>query len=278
MRTAWLFIKDTFKSWRRSDPAGTGAALSYYVLFSLPPIIVILIATAGSFLNRASIETRVIRELQDLVGVEGAELLRNVAQQIHHSHAGVLAGIISAITVLLGSIGAFSQIESVLNRLWNVPATDIEGVKTFIKSKLLALAMIFVLGFLLVLSLTLTTLISIGYSFIEKYVPFSSDMLQIFNALLSLILAAIIFMFVYAFLPEVKISRSAILLGGAITGILFMFGRFLIQLYLNMSLASSAYGAASAIIIILLWAFYSAQVFLLGAACTYTIDQRLKTD
>ncbi len=268
--------KETFNAWWRCSPATTGAALAYYALFSLPAMLVVLVAITSSVFGTGRLENQLISQLQALFGTNVTMTIKAIADHSRHSNAGLIAAIISAITVVIGAVGAFGQLESALNHLWSVPSKLHSGIKGFLREKFVSFSMILFIGLLLVLSLVTSTVIPFFYGIIEKIFPYFSEFIEITNSILSFILLTILFMSIYSFLPRVKVSKLAIFFGSIITTSLFIIGRVFIQAYLNFEFVVSAYGAASTIIIILLWAYYSSQVFLLGAAFTYTIDRWIK--
>ncbi|MBA3550852.1 YihY/virulence factor BrkB family protein [Patescibacteria group bacterium] len=266
-------IKDTFNAWLRCSPATTGAALAYYSLFSLPAMLVVIVAITSSIFGAGRLENQLMSQLQSLLGANVTMTIKAIADHSRDSNAGLIAGIISIFTIFIGSIGAFGQLESALNHLWAVPSKLHAGIKGFIREKIISFLMILFIGLLLILSLITSTIIPFFYGIISRLLPYFSEFIELINLLLSFFFLTILFMSIYAFLPRTKVSKPAIFFGSIITTSLFMIGRVFIQAYLNFEFVISAYGAASAIIIVLLWSYYSAQVFLLGAAFTYTIDQ-----
>lgn len=270
------FFKEIYSAWKRADPFTEGAALSYYMLFSLPAMLVVVIAVATFLLRNHIIEIRVMQHLVSLLGNDAASTIQSVARHVRHSGTGAVANIIGIVTVVIGSIGAFGQLQSVLNKIWNVPDQVTQGVWVFFREKMAAFFMVFFLGLLLVISFITTAIIPFFYSFIESIFPYAAQFIEPVNILVSFVFLVALFMSIYAFLPDTKVKFLAIVYGGFITTMFFIIGKYLIGLYININSIVSTYGTASAIIIILLWAYYVSQVFLIGAACTYAIDQRLK--
>ncbi len=275
------FFKDIFSSWYRCNPSTAGAAIAYYALFSFPPIIVIAIAIAGSLISPAVIQGKVLIEFQSFMGIQGAEIVKSIVQSIYHSPLNIVATIFSAIMVLIGSIGIFSQLQETLNHLWDEHPEAPQGIMSYILSKFASFAMVFLVGFLVVFSLIMSTFAELVNSFIQKHIhlgPIASvvPLFTLYSTIFSYIITCILFILIFAVLPERRISRSALIIGGIITALLFIIGRELIGWYLTISSIASAYGAASAIIAVLIWAYYSSQVILLGAALTHAIDVRMK--
>ncbi len=274
MKKAYSLCIRSFKVWWASDPGTAGAALAYYALFSLPPMLFIIIAVAGSFISPHLVQGRLTADLITIAGRQGTEIIKSLVAQSQELHSGIIAGVISILTILFASVGLFSQIQASLDRLWGAPVEE-NAVGSYVQNKLIAFAMLLILNFLLVLSLTTGTLISIFHSFIAR-LPYATYVVNFSNTIFAFVLISALFMSLYIFLPSGHISRRSIFHGGIVTALLFMLGRTLIDLYLSSSLVSTTYGAASTLIILLTWVYYSAQVFLFGAAFTYVIDKERK--
>lgn len=277
MKLIISLTKNTYKAWIRSNPATAGAALAYYALFSLPAMLLVIIAMASVVLSNSNIESSLINQMRVLLGPDIASTIKTIAYNTRHSHNGMLAGIVGVITILIGSIGAFSQIEDSLNDIF-APKSLRKGLRSYIWGRITAFFMIIWIGILLILSLITSTLVPLLYRFIEIFFPYEIHFIEVLNPLLSFILLTILFISMFAFLPKIKISWDALMFGSIATAALFMIGRYFIQTYLNLSSLVSVYGAASTIIGLLLWAYYSSQVFLFGAAFTYVVDQELNKE
>jgi membrane protein len=268
-------IKKAISLWWHNDPSSAGAALAFYALFSIPPILIIVVVIAGIYLPPTLVQGKVILEVQQLFGPQAGKALVYFVRDSYESATSSLAAVATIITILIGSLGVFGQLQLSLNRLWGTDIT-LNGFKGFMHSQVTAFILIFLLGILLIFSLTVTTLLSIFDQFAREIFSYGVDIVKYIDVGLSFFLVAFLCMAVYAFLPHAVISRRAIILGGFITAFLFFMGRLLIGLYLSWGISSSLYGAASTLIILMLWVYYSSQVLLFGAALTYIIDHKVK--
>jgi membrane protein len=261
--------------WWNSDPTTAGAAIAYYALFSLPPMLFIIIATASSFISPHLVEGRLVADLEAIAGRQGTQVIQSLVAESQQLHAGVIASGVSIVTILFAAVGLFSQLQTSLDRLWSAPVEE-SYIGTYVQNKLIAFAMILILNFLMVLSFTTSTVISLLHRFLIL-LPLAVYWIDFLDTLFAFILISALFISIYIFLPRTHISRRAVLLGGLLTALLFMLGRWVITLYLSSPFVLTTYGAASTLIILLVWVYYSAQVFLFGAAVTYVIDKGWKT-
>jgi membrane protein len=268
-------IKKALSLWWHNDPSSTGAALAFYALFSIPPILIIVIVVAGAFMPSALVQGKVITELQQIFGAQAGKALLYFVRDSYQLASSVTAGVATLVTILIGSLGVFGQLQLSLNRLWGTDIT-MSGIKGYVHNQVTAFIMIFLLGVLLIFSLTVSTIFSVFDQFGREIFSYGVDIVKYGDFILSFFLVAFLCMAVYAFLPHATISRRAIIQGGFITAALFFIGRLLIGFYLSWGMSSSLYGAASTLIILMLWIYYSSQVFLFGAALTYIIDHKAK--
>lgn len=270
----WNILVKIIDEWSEDRAPKLGAALAYYTIFSLAPLFVIAIAVAGFLFGAEAAQGRIVAEIQSLVGKEGAVLIQDAIKKSSDSESGVLATIISIVSMLVLSSAAFIELQDSLNMIWKVKPKPGRAIKDFIKNRLLSFAMVIGIGFLLLVSLVVSAGISALNDFIGEYFSIPGFVLQIINIILSLGVVFILFSAIYKVLPDVEITWKDVRIGAIVTTILFVLGKYLIGLYLGTSTVSSTFGAAGSFAIILIWVYYSAQILFLGAEFTYIYATR----
>jgi len=252
-----------------------GAALAYYTMFSLAPLLVIVIAIAGLVFGPEAARGEVAAQLRGLLGAESADAVQGLLKSASTPSTGVIASIVGAVMLLLGATAVFGELQSDLDRIWRAPApVKSQGLWGFLRSRVLSFGMILVIGFLLLVSL----LISAGLSALGKWwgPVFAGweGVLQAINLIVSFAIVTVLFALIYKVLPRVEVAWRDVWTGAAVTALLFTIGKWLIGIYLGTSSITSAFGAAGSIIVLLVWVYYSAQIFLLGAEVTWVLAQR----
>lgn len=270
-------FKKALYLWWNNDPSSSGAALAFYALFSLPPILIIVVVIAGFYAPTELVQGRAVVELQQIFGYQAGEALVYFVRESYESTSSLLTVVATIITILIGSLGIFGQLQISLNRLWGTDITQY-GFKGFVRSQLTAFIMIFLLGVILTFSLTASTAVSVFDTTARGIFSYGVDIVKYVDMIISFVLVVFLCMSIYAFIPHTRVSRHAIIQGGVMTAILFFIGRLIIGIYLSWGISASAYGAASTLIILMLWIYYSSQVLLFGAALTYIIDRNVKKD
>jgi len=256
------------------DDDGTtmAAALAYYTTFSIAPLLLIVISIVGLVFGRQLVQHRIQVQIQGLIGPGAAgqvgAMLNNAGQ---HSSGGLVGAILGLIALLAGATGAFTQLQSSLNRIWQVqPDPQSGGIRNFALQRILSLGMILAIAFLLLVSLALNAALSIFGRVVSGYLPsgFSQPLLMAISLVVSLVIITALFAAMFKVLPDAQIRWRDVWIGAATTAVLFMIGEYLISLYLGRSGTASAYGAAGSFVVIVLWIYYSAVIFLFGAELT----------
>ncbi len=270
----WSLLKQTVAEWQRDKVSRLAAALAYYTTFSLAPVLVIVIAIASFLFEQSTVQTRIIEQMQGLLGENAAGLIEEMLTSRSASEDGLWATIISIGLLIAGASGLFIQLQDALNTVWNVVPRENQGIWKLVRDRLLSFGMVLAIGFLLLVSLML----SAGLTAVSTMF---SDMLfgwdlgwQILNAALSFGIITLLFGLIYKILPDARISWGDVWIGAAITALLFTLGKTLIGLYLGNSSVASAYGAAGSFVVLLLWIYYSAQILLFGAEFTQVYANR----
>lgn len=264
------------RTWSGAHAGRQGAALAYYTLFAIAPMLLIVIAVAGAVYGEEAVRGEIVGQIDQLIGRNGAELVETLLKNARETDGGLLAGILGGITLLLGSTGAFLQLQGALNEIWEVKAKPGNGLKRFLINRAQAFGMVIALGFVLLVSLALDAGLSAASAWTTLRFP-GIPLLNVANAALSLLVVTAVFSLIYRVLPDVELSWRDVGLGALITAVLFTIGKRLIGLYLGQTTPASAYGAAGSVVIVMIWVYYSAQVVLFGAAITRVVSGRRGT-
>ncbi|HET6567690.1 MAG TPA: YihY/virulence factor BrkB family protein [Rhodothermales bacterium] len=272
--TAVRFAKDLFKDFSDDDCPRMAAALSYYTIFSLPAVLVIVATIVGAVFGQAAAEGQIQQQFGSLLGEEGASFIQTMIQNEGEratGSSGIIATILGIGVLLFGAIGAFVELQSALNTTWEVePDPEKGGINAFIVKRLLSFGMILGIGFLLLVSLVLSAAISAFGQLISNYLPdfFSQGLLFAINIAISLLVITLLFAAIFKIMPDAVVQWKDVGVGALATAVLFVIGKFAIGLYLGHSSVGSAYGAAGTLALLLIWIYYSALIVFIGAEFT----------
>lgn len=237
-------------------------------------MLIIVIAVFGVILGKETVQVEILRRTQDLIGMQGADVVGKMISAAYRPGSGLYATIIGILVIVIGSTSALVMLKQALNIMWGVETATKVSVWNLIKGRLLSFIMILVIGLLLMLSMMVSVALSFVSAFLQNWVPVPIFFIQMSDWGLSILLVTLLFAMVFKILPDVKIPWSDVCVGSIFTAILFTLGKFLFVLYLARSSISSAYGAASSLAIILMWVYYSAQVLFFGAELTHVYSSR----
>jgi membrane protein len=274
LKTVLSVVKEAFADWKDDNAPRLGAALAYYTVFSLAPLLVIAIAVAGLAFGHEAAQGRIVAEMQGLVGKAGAEAVQGMLESARKPSSSVWAAILGTITLILGAGGAFTELRGALNVVWEAPPKPGGGIWGAIRDRLLSFAMVLVLGFLLLVSLAMSAGLAAIHGFSVGLWPGAKVLLEIVNAVFSFAVVTVLFAAIFKLLPDTKIAWRDVWAGAATTAGLFTVGKTLIGLYLGKSSIASAYGAAASLAIILAWVYYAAQILFFGAELTQVYAHR----
>ncbi len=271
-------VKSTFQEFVDDDCPSMAAALAYYTIFSLPPLLVIVITVAASVFGNDAVQGRVDDQFRGLIGPRAAQQVQTMISQVRLGDGGSLGATIFGIAALVfAATTAFAQLQSSLNRAWEVqPDPRLNGIRTFFTKRLLSFGMILAVGFLLLVSLALSAALSAFGDSVTSFTPqwISALLLRVGNSVLSFLVIAGLFAALYKVLPDAEIEWRDVSVGAVATAILFVTGKAMVGLYLGNSNVVTPYGAAGSLAIILLWTYYSSMIFLLGAEFTQVWAER----
>jgi membrane protein len=268
-------LKQTASEWMEDDAPSLGAALAYYTVFSLAPLMTIAIAIAGFFFGKEAAQGQIFDELRVLLGEEGGKAMEEMVQSANaQPTTGVVATVLSVIVLLFGASGVFGQLQASLNTIWGVKPKPGRGVLGMIQDRLLSFGFTLVVGFLLLVSLLLTAGIALVADWVGGLLPGSETLAQILNIVLSLAMITLLFATIFKFLPDAKIAWRDVWIGAFLTALLFTIGKLALGIYLGKSGVASSYGAAGSLIVLLLWVYYSSQILFFGAEFTQVYANR----
>ena len=269
MKKVITLAKDTFKDFGDDKCSRMAAALSYYTIFSLPPLLLLILAIIGFFVDPGDAQGRFMDQITGLVGPQGGEAMRTMVEQANHPQGGIMA-VVGVVTLILGATGAFAQLQDALNTAWEVkPDPNAGGVKQFLSKRLLSFGMVLVIAFMLLVSFVISALISAFGDVLNNYLGGAGEVIgQGVQIIIGLLVSWALFAVMFKVLPDAKIGWKDVWVGALVTAVLFTIGRFLIGLYLGKSESANAFGAAAALAIIFVWIYYAANILFLGAEFT----------
>lgn len=275
IKTILDLLKETFSEWNKDKASRLAAALAYYTVFSLAPLLIIVIAIAGSVFGEEAARGELVGQIQGLVGRDGAEFIETAIQNASQPTTGTIASIISVVVLLFGASGVFAELQDALNTVWEVQPKPERGIINFIRTRFLSFTMVLGVGFLLLVSLVISTALTALISYFSHLLPAGIEFIsQLANFIASFAITTLVFGLIYKVLPDVKIAWSDVWIGAAITSVLFSIGRYLLGQYLGNSSFGSTYGAAGSLVVILAWVYYAAQILFFGAEFTQVYARR----
>ncbi len=269
LRKVRRLLQETFKQWQEDKASRIAAALAYYTVFSISPLLVIAIAIAGAFFGQQTAQDQITDQLTDLVGEDGVKPILLALNNISQPEIRGIASLISIAVLLLGASGIFAQLQDALNTVWKVKPQPGRGIGIFIRKRISSFLMVLAIGFLLILSLVLSAVVSALSKYRTDFLPGSAILWENLDFVVSLGLMTFLFCLMFKYVPDAKIAWKDVIVGSVITALLFLFGKFLLGVYISRGSLGSAYGAAGSLIVFLAWVYYSAQIVLLGAEFTH---------
>ncbi|MBD2355243.1 YihY/virulence factor BrkB family protein [Tolypothrix sp. FACHB-123] len=270
----WKLFQETFKEWSEDKASRLAAALAYYTIFSIAPLLIIVIAIVGAVFGEEAARGEIVRQIQGLVGKTGAEFIETAIQNANQPQTGTIASIISILVLLLGATGLFNELQDALNTIWEVKPKPGAGVNNMVRQRALSFALVLGIGFLLLVSLVISAALSALVTFFSNLIPGVDFIWQFVNFLLGFAITTVLFGLIFKVLPDVKITWGDVIIGASLTSVLFSIGRFLLGQYLGNGSFGSTYGAAGSLVVILAWIYYAAQILFFGAEFTQVYARR----
>jgi len=270
-----VLLQETALAWYADRGPRLGAALAFYTLFSLAPLLIIIIAVAALAFGREVAQTHLVQQIEAFVGAEGARVIRSTIEKTSRPSSGIIATLAGLTMLLFGATVVFSELQDALNTIWKAPPNPRRGlILGHIRDRLLAFIMVLVIGFLLLLSIIANAMLIAVIQLFGDLLPRQVDWLRTANFIFSFGIVTLLLAMIYKALPNLHIAWGDVWIGAVVTALLFMAGKFLIELYLGYSSIASVYGAAGSLVILLMWIYYSAQILYLGAEFTKVYTQR----
>jgi membrane protein len=264
--------KATVTEFVADDALSRGAAIAYYTTISIAPVLLIVIAIAGLVFGQAAAQGAIVGQLSGLMGSTSADVLQSMIQSAGHKRSGTIATLVGVVTLLITASGVFGEIQSALNAIWKIESAS-STLTRLVRARLASLGLVATLGFLLLVSLVISAGLQAIATWTAAHVAGLLVLLQGVSFLVSLLIVAVLFGAVYKVLPDKQLTWRDVGVGALVTSLLFSLGKIVISLYIGSSAVASSYGAAGALIVILIWIYYSAQIFLLGAEFTKVYAQ-----
>jgi membrane protein len=273
----WILIREASSQWWNEDrPFELAAALAYYTLFSLAPMLVIAVSVAGFFFGREAAQNQIVETLSGFVGKDAGIVIQTMIENASKQQTtdSIFAMLVGVVLLLFGAGGVVGQLQSSLNMIWGVEPRPDQGILGFIKERFISYGMVLGVGFLLLVSLVVSAALSAFDKYIGGTAAGAGLLLQVIHFVVSLGLIAFMFAAIYRFMPDGRISWRDVVVGGILTALLFNVGKFFIGLYLGQSSVTSVYGAAGSLVTLLLWIYYSSLIFFFGAELTQVYATR----
>ena len=267
-KQGWKLTKSAVQAWTDDYAPSMGAALSYYTLFSVAPLLLIVISVAGMIFGEKAVQGEITGSLQYLMGEDGAKAIESLLLSVSEPKEGIIATVIGLFVLIIGATTVFGELQNALDRIWRAPARkDASGLWRLLRSRLLSIGMILGMAFLLMVSLVLDAVLQ---AFGKMWGTGAFEAIgRAINMIVGFGITTTIFAMIYKLMPRAKIDWHDVWVGALVTAVLFTLGKFLISLYIGRSAVASSFGAAGSLVVVMIWVYYSAQIFLLGAEFTW---------
>jgi membrane protein len=264
----WYLMKQTFNEWSADNAMTLGAALAYYATFSLAPLLVIIVAVSGFFLGQETTQATIVSRVQESMGPAAAGYIRSMISAAYPKGGEGVAAVIGVVVLFLGATSVFVMLTQALNIIWKVDPNRNSGLAHMVITRLLSLVMMLIIGFILLLSVVLTTGVRALLSTLTAATALPPAVFLVAEGVISFLIITLLFAAIFKVLPDTKIAWRDLWIGAVVTAVLFTGGKYVLGLYLGRGGVASAYGVAGSLVVILLWIYYSAQIFLFGAEFT----------
>ena len=274
VKSVWGLVKQSFSEWNDDKCSRLGAALSYYTIFSLAPLLLIVISVAGLFFGRKAAEGAIYQQIAGLVGGDAAKFIQEAVAKANHPGQGVVSLIIGVVVLMVGATGVVIELQDALNTVWKLVPKPNRGIWGFVRTRLLSIAMIMALGFLLLVSLIFSAALAAITGWLRSRVGDIALLGWVIDFVVSLGTISLLIALIYKILPEAHVAWRDVWVGAPVTAALFILGKYLIGLYIGKASVGSAFGAAGSLAVLLVWVYYSTQLILLGAEFTRVYANR----
>ncbi len=268
-KAALQLLQATLTKWSAHNAPRLGAALAYYTLLSIAPLLILIVAICGLVFDRNTAESQLVDQVRAVAGYATAKTLKSLIDNARHTGTGVFATIIALVTLFFGASGVFMELRDSLNIIWDAPPNRSSGWRGMVGQRLASFGMVLALGFLLLVSLALSTVLTATEKVFRGYLPVGTAVWsEVTNFVILLVAVSILFALIFKFVPDVPIAWRDVTIGAIATAVLFDIGKALLALYLGTAAVGSTYGAAGSLVAFVVWVYYSAQIFFFGAEFT----------
>ena len=273
-REAWTILKRAATEWMDDKATRLAAALAFYTILSVAPLVLIAVAIAGAVFGEEAASGAINDQLRGLIGDAGAEVARTTVEHADKPKAGTLATIIGVVTLLFGASGVFGELQGALNAIWNVKPKPGRGIWGTVRDRFLSFGMVLVVGFLLLVSLVISTALAAIGKYVGGLAPGAPALMQVANFVLSFALVAVLFALIFKYLPDAKVAWRDVWFGAVVTAALFTVGKYAIGMYLGRAGVGTPFGAAGSLVAFVVWVYYSGLIVFFGAELTQVTAER----
>ena len=269
VKTLPILLKRSFSDWNEDNAPRLGAALAFYTVLSISPLVILVVAIVSLVFDRSSAQAHLLSEVQSTIGPEGRDAVQSMLASGQKASSGILATLIGFITLVFGASGVFGELRSALNTIWETDPEATSGIWGMLRERFFSIGMVFSVGFVLLVSLVVSAGLSAMTKFFSGLLPIPAFALASINFLVSLMGISLLFGLILKYVPEAKVEWRDVRVGAFATALLFVVGKTVLGLYLGKASPGSAYGAAGSLVVLVVWIYYSAQIFFFGAEFTH---------
>ena len=274
LRAAWELLRDAGLSWRNDYAPSMGAALAYYTVFSVAPLLLIVISVAGLFFGPEAARGEILAQVQDLVGRDAAQAIEGALAALNRPGAGATGTAVGLAVLIVGATSVFAELQDAMDRIWRIATPPPAGLWALLRARLLSLGLVLGIGFLLMVSLVASAALAALGKWWGPWFGAMVELAAVLNFVVSFAFVTAVFAMIYKWMPRARVAWRDVFVGALITALLFTLGKSLIGAYIGRSGVASAFGAAASVVVLLVWVYWSAQIFLLGAEFTWVYAHR----
>ena len=264
-----FLLRRSFDEWNRNNATRLGAALAFYTILSISPLVILTVAIVSLLYNQSAAKSHLLDQVQSLVGWQGRVSIQTILESGRHYHSGIFSTFVGVLTLFLGASGVFHELRADLNQIWGVDPQATAGIKGMLRERVFSFGLVLSVGFVLLVSLLLSAALTAIAQFFSGLLPIPPLLLELINNLVSLAGIAVLFAAILKYVPACRVDWKDVRVGATVTAILFVVGKALLGIYLGMSTTASSYGAAGSLVVLVIWVYYSAQIFYFGAEFTH---------